>query len=285
MHFNELFPDVGHPVAYYPRVAKAVGNVHAAIFICQFVYWTGKQRDPDGWIYKKQVEIEEETGLSRREQETARKKLKTLGLISEKFSDLPRRLYYRVNLEQMNQFFTQAFAEKEAKTTEPLERRISAESAIKESPNSPFSNGESRHPNIYTKTTHRDYKTGNTNPDKRMLAFAAVPPSFNPLANEEEQERLWHPEDKLTTDKHGWLILPNTNKVASGFREEASHAKAIAIRKTQIWICGLGLREIELIEDEDDTLLVSHLAWIIHERCKRDRKKSLNRNRIRLFEK
>lgn len=89
------------PVAYHPKLAKAVGGVKQAVFICQFLYWHGKGADGDGWIYKSQAEIEEETGLSRYEQETVRKTLGKLEVLNEKLAGLPATLHYRLDFENL----------------------------------------------------------------------------------------------------------------------------------------------------------------------------------------
>jgi hypothetical protein len=73
----------------------------AGIFLRQLVYWTGKEHDPEGWIYKTQSEMETETGLSRKHQEKARKILRSLGVIDERKKGVPRRLWYRVDLEAL----------------------------------------------------------------------------------------------------------------------------------------------------------------------------------------
>ena len=63
LEFSEILGKLGRPIPYYPKISKALGNEVAALFILNFVYWRGKGRDPSGWIYKTQPEIEEETGL------------------------------------------------------------------------------------------------------------------------------------------------------------------------------------------------------------------------------
>jgi hypothetical protein len=73
----------------------------AGTFLRQLVYWTGKEHDREGWIYKTQVEMEEETGLSRKQQEKARKILRTAGVLEEVKKGTPCRLWYRVDLEAM----------------------------------------------------------------------------------------------------------------------------------------------------------------------------------------
>lgn len=94
---------VGRPVAYYPKIAEALGSVDAAIFLCQFLYWEGKQSDKDGWIYKTIEEIKKETGLSYYEQKRSRKILKELGILEEKLFGLPARLYFKFNWNRLNE--------------------------------------------------------------------------------------------------------------------------------------------------------------------------------------
>lgn len=88
---------VGRPIAYYPVFAHVLGGVKAAIFISQFLYWEGKQKDAEGWIYKTQAEIEKETGLTRTEQENARGILRGRGILEETRRGVPARLFFRFN--------------------------------------------------------------------------------------------------------------------------------------------------------------------------------------------
>ena len=92
---------LGSPVAYYTAFAGVLGGVEAGVLASQFFYWYGKGHNPEGWIYKTQAEIEEETGLTRRNQETARKKLRELGVLEENYAGMPAKLYYRLNLDQL----------------------------------------------------------------------------------------------------------------------------------------------------------------------------------------
>lgn len=89
------------PIAYHPILAKKLGGVEAAVFVSQLLYWTGRSKLPNGWIFKSQAEFEEETGLTRRNQETARKKLKELGVLEEELKGIPAVLHFRLNLEKI----------------------------------------------------------------------------------------------------------------------------------------------------------------------------------------
>lgn len=93
--FSEAIKAVGRPITFYPSLAKALGSVKVGVFISNFLFWEGRQKDSDGWIYKMQSEIFEETGLSRNEQETARKVLRDLGILFEKKEGIPQKLHYR----------------------------------------------------------------------------------------------------------------------------------------------------------------------------------------------
>jgi len=53
------------------------------------------------WWCRTQAEWERETGLTRREQETARRKLKAHGLLEERKSGVPAKLYFRLNLKTL----------------------------------------------------------------------------------------------------------------------------------------------------------------------------------------
>jgi hypothetical protein len=82
------------------RCVRKVGPA-AGILLRQLVYWVGKEHDREGWIYKTQVEMEQETGLSRRHQEKARNILVSQGVLKERKKGVPRKLWYWVDLEAL----------------------------------------------------------------------------------------------------------------------------------------------------------------------------------------
>jgi cell wall-associated NlpC family hydrolase len=87
------------PVAYHSSFVKLGAGATGALMLSQAVYWSSRTNDKDGWFYKSQIEWEEETGLTRYEQEGARKKLAKLGFLQEVKKGLPCKLYYRVALD------------------------------------------------------------------------------------------------------------------------------------------------------------------------------------------
>ena len=124
MKLSECLNKIGRPVAYYPRLAKFIGSVKTTIFLCQFLYWEGKQKDKEeGWIFKTQKEITEETGLSRYEQEFARRELKQLGYLEETHKSIPRKVHYRIKWDKFNDDWgrwieTQEFPDEDNKCVE-----------------------------------------------------------------------------------------------------------------------------------------------------------------------
>jgi hypothetical protein len=75
------------------------------------IYWVGKGQDPDGWMYKSMEEIEDETAMGRYSQETARKKLKKLGILEEKKDvrpgDFRQVLFFRIDIDALERVFSE----------------------------------------------------------------------------------------------------------------------------------------------------------------------------------
>jgi hypothetical protein len=95
------FEKYGRPIAFMRIFTKITDGktkvgVTGALMLSQAVYWSTRTKDNDGWFWKTADEWEEETGLTRREQETARKRLTKLGILEEKKMGVPCRMYFRI---------------------------------------------------------------------------------------------------------------------------------------------------------------------------------------------
>jgi hypothetical protein len=92
------------PIAYHRCFVTLTGSVTAAVLLSQAVYWSRRTGEGnEGWFWKTSSDWEEETGLSRREQDTARGILRGLGFWEEEKRGIPARLWFRLNLEQLEQ--------------------------------------------------------------------------------------------------------------------------------------------------------------------------------------
>ena len=81
------------PISFNPAFKKITGSTVAALMLSQAWYWSKRTSDESGWFYKTIAEWEEETGLTRTEQETARKHLKNI--LEVELRGVPATLYYR----------------------------------------------------------------------------------------------------------------------------------------------------------------------------------------------
>lgn len=95
------------PIAYHRCFVTLTGSVTAAVLLSQAVYWSRRTAEGnEGWFWKTSSDWEEETGLSRREQDTARGILRGLGFWQEEKRGIPARLWFRLDLEQLEQLLT-----------------------------------------------------------------------------------------------------------------------------------------------------------------------------------
>ena len=87
-------------IALNVSYARLTGSLNSAAFLAQACYW--QERMGWGrWWYKTRDDWEEETTLTRRNQEAARKTLKDLGILEEERRGLPAKLFYRINFDKL----------------------------------------------------------------------------------------------------------------------------------------------------------------------------------------
>lgn len=99
------------PVAFHRGFVTLTGSVTAALMLSQAVYWSQRSSHPAGWFYKTAEDWEQETGLTRREQETARKRLRHFVWWQEelhKANGVPT-LYFRVDASGFSQMIASGF--------------------------------------------------------------------------------------------------------------------------------------------------------------------------------
>ena len=99
---NAINTQLRRPVAFYVLLAEVGGSPAAGLFLSQTLYWTERTSDPDGWFYKKRDDWTKEIGLSRTQQESVRRLLRTRGLLYESKRGVPPTLHYRLDLDRLN---------------------------------------------------------------------------------------------------------------------------------------------------------------------------------------
>lgn len=165
----DLFDDRNR-ISYRPPLARMLGSASAALFLSQAIYWQKKagagkwfyklrdaERTPDGRMLPPsradRQSWEWETGLTRSEQESARDKLRRLGILGEQ-RRAGNRLHFLVDVEQVIKVYND-FLIKNQEIEES--RLLESEGEIQPSrrQDRPVQKAESCHPinRDYSKTT------------------------------------------------------------------------------------------------------------------------------------
>ncbi len=90
-------------VGYSPDLARMVGGATIGLFLSQLLFLSDKGANPDGWVYKSEQEMGKETGLTKREQQTARRKLLSLGVIAIMRGGWKNTYHFKVIWEKLYQ--------------------------------------------------------------------------------------------------------------------------------------------------------------------------------------
>lgn len=119
MKLSEFLFDLGKPVAFYPGLVKYLGSVNATLFFCQLFYWKDRAAHSDLGVYKTQAEIQEETGMTRYEQESARKLLCQRGVLIETHKRLEHRIYFKIDVDRLNEILLEGPPNTDSTTSKP----------------------------------------------------------------------------------------------------------------------------------------------------------------------
>lgn len=192
---------LGRPIAYNRVFAHIGGGVSAALMLSQAWYWTQTEtvRKRGGWFYKSAKQWEEETGLTRREQETARRKLKGQGLLEEQLRGIPATLNFRINQERLIELLklesVQTSLDKSVTTKQKSASSLDETSLrLTKAPDKQDQSSHSITENTQEITKQRIYSESTSNNNKEPLSASPSAPkvfedsSFSPLENAAEAE-------------------------------------------------------------------------------------------------
>lgn len=95
---NQLDGLLDRPIAFHRCFLQLTsGSTSAAILLSQAWYWSARTKDSDGWFYKTEEDWEEETGLTRRQQQRGRDQLKQCDFWEEQRKGVPAKLFFRLD--------------------------------------------------------------------------------------------------------------------------------------------------------------------------------------------
>ena len=100
---------LGRHIAFHRRLVDLTTSVKAALLLSQAIYWTRHGRDiagTGGWFFKTAEQWKMETGLSTKEQITARGLLRERAILSEQRIGIPAKLHFRLCMDQLGAFLS-----------------------------------------------------------------------------------------------------------------------------------------------------------------------------------
>lgn len=107
-------------IAYHPDLATSLGSIPAAVILGQLLYWHGKQADAGGWIVKTARDLEAETAVTERQQETVRALLISVGAVEFERRGIPAMPFWRVNHDKIIALYLHKKGDKNPQTGETL---------------------------------------------------------------------------------------------------------------------------------------------------------------------
>ncbi len=90
----------GDPILFHPALVKVAGSINCALILSQILFWQGLGRWGD-LVYKTLEELEEETGLTRSQQDTAIKMLVADRLLEVRRLGAYGRRHFKVNIPRL----------------------------------------------------------------------------------------------------------------------------------------------------------------------------------------
>mgnify|MGYP000741782484 CR=1 FL=1 len=87
-------------IKYHPGLVPLCGSAHAALMLAWLIYWNGQGKNRH-YIYKTIKEMEAETGLTLRNQQSCINKLTKRGFITVHLKGIPRKRYYEVHISKI----------------------------------------------------------------------------------------------------------------------------------------------------------------------------------------
>jgi hypothetical protein len=157
-------------VGYSPDLARMVGGATTGLFLSQLLFLSDKGANPEGWVYKSEQEMGKEIGPTKREQQTARRKLLSLGVIAIMRGGWKNTYHFKVLWEKLYQVIAgiQRPQNDATEKSEPLQNvPTEPEQNVSTQPTQWQQNVSTRwKQNVATPITHREHNRENKEAEK-----------------------------------------------------------------------------------------------------------------------
>src|ERR671919_1859491 len=214
---KDLLPN--RTVGYSPDLARAVGGATIGLFLSQLLFLSDKGADPNGWVYKSEQEMGRETGLTKREQQTARRKLLSLGVIQIERRGFKFTYHFKVIWERLYQVIEQ-FQRKQTVPTEEIEPVQNVATEREQNVSTEMDEWQQNVPTERTQTVatqDRDYSTENKETEisdqkeNQTIWQKALEQLKKDLPPGEAAARLTGTTLLQVTDTAARILVPSTN--------------------------------------------------------------------------
>jgi hypothetical protein len=207
-------------VGYSPDLARAVGGATIGLFLSQLLFLSDKGANPEGWVYKSEAEMGKETGLTKREQQTARRKLLALGVIAIMRGGWKNTYHFKVIWEKLYQVIA-GFQQTQTVATEKIETpqnvaAVQQQNVSTEPPHWQQNVPKEHWQNVATPDTHRENntekkETEKTDRENQEIWDKALEHVKKDLPLGETADRLAGTTLLAVTDTKAVIGIPNRN--------------------------------------------------------------------------
>jgi hypothetical protein len=211
---KDLLPN--RVVGYSPDLARIVGGATIGLFLSQLLFLSDKGTNPDGWVYKSEQEMGRETGLTKREQQTARRKLLALGVIAIMRGGWKNTYHFKVIWEKLYQVIagfqqaqTVSTAEDERQQnvlTEPGQNVATQPAQWQQNVSTKWKQNE---PTLYRENNTENKETEKTNRENQETWEKTIEQVKKDLAIGETEERLAGTTLLAVTETAATIFVPN----------------------------------------------------------------------------
>jgi hypothetical protein len=207
-------------VGYSPDLARAVGGATIGLFLSQLLFLSDKGANPESWVYKSEAEMAKETGLTKREQQTARRKLLSLGVIAIMRGGWKNTYHFKVLWEKLYQVIAGIQRSQTVPTEKIQQEQNVATELVQTVPTQP----PERQQNVSTQrlqnaaTQYRENNTENketekTSRENQTIWDKAVEQLRTELPVEEGAARLSGTTLLEVTETAATIFVPNRNAI------------------------------------------------------------------------
>lgn len=203
---------LGRPIRFCPVLTRLCKSLNAGLMLSQALYWSRITDDPDGWFYKTAAGWQQETSLTAKQQESARRALRRSPFWEEERRGVTGTLHFRVDQDELLRALAALSISREAgslDSTKPQNKTRSSESF-----------------RFYEWEKHNKEAESTPETSSRSTAETTDPITPTPLSSEEDDsdEPGRHPE---------WSHLLNVCWMA--FKMDLNDAPLVSKSLTDDW--------------------------------------------------